>query len=303
MSRNDILALLGAMGLAIGSQDAAAQDVYVTLVHTHFSASDSNGRPVTNLGRTDFTVYDNEVPQEVTEFGQRVNAPLSVAVLIDRSRSVSTQLPLLKTAAETFASTVLSRPDDRGLLVAFDSKVYLLQDWTADAAKLRHEIGALTASGGTSMFDAVFKTCRSKFDPAANRQNALVLVTDGEDTTSVATFEQALQMAAVTRTAVYVIGVPADASLNTRELQGRTVLTKLAELTGGRLFYPDDHSPGSLDSLFARVRDELRSEYTLAFYLSLPPDNAFHRLRIEPKDKSLMVHAPRGYYARSLNQP
>jgi VWFA-related protein len=300
--RNAIVAVWTAIAFVIGSRPVTAQDVYVTLVHTHFSVSDSKGRLVTKLGRSEFTIYDNDIPQEVSEFGQRVDAALRVAVLLDRSRSVSNRFPFLRSAAETFASTLLQRPQDRALLVAFDSKVYLLQDWTADSATLMHDIGALTAAGGTSIFDAVFKTCRDKFDPDADHQNALVLVTDGEDTTSAATFEQALQVATVSRAAIYVIGVPAEGSLNTREWQGRTVLTKLADLTGGRLFYPDDPSPGSLEPLFARVGDELRNEYTLAFYRNLAPDSAFHRLRIEPKDKSLVVHAPSGYFARTLER-
>ena len=257
--RNGVFTVGVAIALAVLSHRAVAQDVYVTLVHTHLSVTDAQGRLVTTLGRADFTVYDNDVAQGITDFGLHVDAPLSVAVLLDRSQSVSSRFPFLTSAAEMFASAMLRRPEDRGLLVAFDSKVYLLQDWTADSTRLVQDIGGLTAAGGTSIFDAVFKTCRDKFDPDGNRQNAVVLVTDGEDTTSLATFDQALEMAAISRASVYVVGVPSEGSLNTRELQGRTVLSKLADLTGGRLFYPEDQAPGSLDSLFARVRDELRA--------------------------------------------
>jgi Ca-activated chloride channel family protein len=195
---------------------------------------------------------------------------------------------------------VLRDRDDRGLVVAFDSKVYLLQDWTGDAAKLADSIRMLTPAGGTSLFDALFKTCRDRFDIADARQNVVVLITDGEDTTSVATFDQALEMATLSRVVVYVIGVRAESSLNTRELQGRRVLSSLAELTGGRIFYPDERRQQEVGTLFTQVQQELRSAYSLTYYLDVAPDNAFHRLRIEARDKSFTVHAPTGYYARAL---
>ena len=284
------------------SDRAGAQDAFVTLVHSHFSVTDGQGHPVTNLGPRDVTVYDNDMAQEIAELGVPADAPLSVAILIDRSQSIATRFQLLRFAASAFASSVLTRPDDRGLLVAFDTKVYLLQGWTSDSHALTSRLDALTAAGGTSLFDALYKTCRDEFDPAASRQHAVVLVTDGEDTTSVASLEQALRMAALTRTAVYVVGVPAEpGSLNARDLQGRAVLEQLTDLTGGRLFHPE--SPSAVGAIFERVGEELRNTYTVAFSLDRAPDGAFHRLRVEPRDKSLVVHAPRGYYARTPDLP
>ena len=201
-------------------------------------------------------------------------------------------------AATAFQESVLKRRDDRGLVVAFDSKVYLLQDWTNDATHLASSIRQLTSGGGTSIFDAVYKTCRDKFEISDVKRNAIVLVTDGEDTTSVATFDQVLQMAAISRVTIYVVGVRADDSLSTREFQANRVLSRLAELTGGRIFYPDDRSSAELDGLFTRVEQEIDNAYTFSYYLDVAPDRSFHRIRIEPKDKTLIVHAPGGYYAR-----
>lgn len=289
------------VAIVFGTQVLCGQNVYVTLCRTHFTVTDSRGRIVTSLGRNDVTAYDNDEPQQVDEFSPHVDAPLNVAVLIDRSQSVSDRFPLLTSAATAFVGSVLSHPADRGMVVAFDSKVFLLEDWTHDAGRLATSINRLTPAGGTSIFDAVFKTCRDKSDFEDARQNALVLVTDGEDTTSVATFDQALEMATLSRWVVYVVGIRGERSLNTRELQGRRVLSRLAELTGGRLFYPDDDvSAGSLGALFARVQAELRSAYRLTYYLDKAPDNSFHRIRVEPRDRSLVVHAPSGYYARAL---
>ena len=134
------------------------------------------------------------------------------------------------------------------------------------------------------------------------KKKNLVLVTDGEDTTSLATLDQALQMATISRVAIYAVGIRAEDSLSTRDLQGHRVLSRLADLTGGRVFSPDGQSPTQLDGLFARVEEEISGSYTLSYYLDVAPDRSFHRIRIEPKDKTLAVHAPSGYYARPASQ-
>jgi Ca-activated chloride channel family protein len=225
---------------------------------------------------------------------------VNVAVLLDRSQSVSDRFPFLSASAAAFERSVLRDRNDQGMVVAFDSKVYLLQGWTADAATLAESIRTLTPAGGTSIFDAIFKTCRDRFDIVDARQNVIVLITDGEDTTSVATFDQALEMATLSRVVVYVIGIRAESSMNTRELQGRRVLSSLATLTGGRVFYPDEQRQQEIGTLLAQVQEELRSAYSLTYYLDVAPDNSFHRVRIEARNKSFTVHGPTGYYARAL---
>jgi VWFA-related protein len=303
MRTSAVTAALVALTAVCGPRVAALrQDVFVTLVHTHFTVTDSHGRLVTTLTRDDVTVYDNGTPRPLAEFRRHVDAPVSVALLVDRSRSVRDRFPLLASAAISFARSALKRQDDRALVVAFDSKIYLLQDWTSEAAPLVASIERLTSAGGTSLFDAVYKTCRDKFEITDARRNTLVLVTDGEDTTSLATLDEALQMAAISRVVIYVIGIRAGDSLSPRELQGHRVLSRLAELTGGRVFSPDDQSPAQLDGLFARVEDEITNAYTMSYYLDVAPDRSFHRIRIEPKDKTLAVHAPSGYYARPTPQ-
>ena len=295
--RPGIKVAVGVMTLFVAAR-ALAQDVYVTLCRTHFTVTNPQGEFVTDLGANDVTVFDNDVPQKIADFSRHVQSPVSVAVLIDRSQSVSDRFPFLSAAAGSFERSVIHDSDDRGMVVAFDSKVYLLQDWTADPVRLADSVRRLTAAGGTSIFDALFKTCRDKFEISDTRQNVVVLITDGEDTTSLATFDQALQMATMSRVAVYVIGIRAEHSLNTRELQGRRVLTRLTELTGGRVFYPSETRQEELGVLFGKVQQELRSAYGITYYLDAAPDNSFHRVRVEAKNKALTVHAPTGYFAR-----
>ena len=116
--------------------------------------------------------------------------------------------------------------DDRVCLVAFDSHVYLLQDWTDDADLLTAMIGKLTAAGGTALFDAIYKTCRDKFapDPHDVKTRVIILVTDGEDTTSRATLKEVVDIVQRSGTTIYVVGVKAENSLNDREFQGKEVV-------------------------------------------------------------------------------
>ena len=270
--------------------------VYVTLREVRFAVTDRNGAPVTGLNAEDFTVYDNDRVQEISTFAHNVQSSVSVALVLDRSQSLEGALPAVVDSAAAFVKAIIRDTEDQGAVIAFDSKVYLLRNWTSDSAALAGTIHTLTAAGGSSVFDAVLKTCRDQFDVADVRQKAIVLLTDGEDTTSVATMDDAMTMARLARVAVYVLGVRAEDSMNSRELQGRRVLTSLAELTGGRVFYPADHGDASLSALFASVQKELRKGYGLTYYQRTAPDNAFHRLRIESKNKALTVHAPTGYY-------
>lgn len=275
-----------------------AQSVQVTLVETHFTVTDRSGHLVTDLERDNFTVFDNGIRQEIAEFSKKMQSSLSLGLVIDRSQSVSGRFQFVLEAASSFVKSVMHKQDDRGLLVAFDSKVYLLQDWTADPELLAANVRKLSAAGGTSLFDAIYKTSRNKFKTDDPRKKALVLITDGEDTTSRATFKQVQDMAQLSGVTVYVIAFKPEDSLNVRELQGKRVLTELAELTGGRVFQPENAQDEKLAALFTRLEGELRNEYRISYYLDAPLDNTFHKVRIETRDSRLVVYSPKGFYAR-----
>ena len=266
---------------ALGATVISQEHVYVTLVEIRFDVTDRAGAFVKALGSEDFTVSDNDRPQAISSLDQQVQAPVSVALILDRSESVGDRFPLVLDSAAAFARSTLRRRGDRGALVAFDSKVYLLQNWTADADALVGAMRGLSAAGGTSLFDALYKTCRDEFDSTDRRENVAVVVTDGEDTTSVATFEDALRMVRLAGAKVYVLGVKAEDSLNSREMQGQGVLARLAEMTGGRVFHPADQGEASLAAVFASLQQELRNGYRLTYYLDVPPDGGFHRVRIQ----------------------
>lgn len=299
-ARAEIAAALWLAVLCAPGVLAQGESVFVTLCRAHFTVTDRDGHFVRGLTRDDFKVYDDDVPQRIANFSAKERAPLSVALILDRSRSIADRFQAVSTAATTFLRSVIRQPADQGLVVAFDSRVYLLQGWTSDTTPLVTSIQALTSAGGTSLFDSLFKTCRDAFDLADSRQRVAVLVTDGDDTTSRATFEQALQMATLSKVVVYVVGIRSESSMNPRELQGHHVLSSLADLTGGRVFYPGGEEPAALASVFAALQEELRNEYDVAYYRESPPDRSFHRFRVEANVKGLTIHAPTGYFGRRL---
>ena len=298
--RPNILTSIGC-AVAIVGTTTLAQDVYVTLCRVRFVVTDAQARIVPHLGPDDLVVLDNNIPQQLAEFHERSNAGLRLAVILDRSQSVSDQFKFLTDAAATIVTTIVHQPDDQALLVAFDSKPYLLRDWTSDARLIADDLRKVTSAGGSSIFDALLKTCRDKLaeddDP---RRKVVVLITDGEDTTSVATFDETLAAIRQAKVVVEVVAVHTQNSMNTADLQGERVLARLADLSGGRVWYPDLNRKDEPVALSAKLDQELRNWYDASYYLHVPPDDSFHRIRIEPKDKSLTVRAPLGYYAWKL---
>lgn len=272
-----------------------AQLVQVTLVTSHFCVTDHGGRYISDLTRDDFVVTDNGVPQKIAEFRKKSRGTLSVVMVLDRSESVRDRFPFLKEAAATCADSLLQSPEDRGLLVAFDSKAFLLQDWTSDPGSLARNIDRLTASGGSSLFDAIYKASRDRFRVADDRRKVLIVFSDGEDTTSRATLRQTEEMVELAGATIYAVGIQPENSMNTRDLQGPSVLAELAGLTGGSVLYTRQSE--QLRAFLQRLEDEVRNWYEISYYSNAPLDDTFHKLVIQTKKEALQVHGPKGYYA------
>ncbi|PWT91851.1 MAG: hypothetical protein C5B54_04530 [Acidobacteria bacterium] len=278
--------------------DGFAQ-MFIRAVEIPCTVTDSSGKFVTDLTEKDFTVRDHGKRQKVTAVKQKIQAPLSISLLLDRSASVAASFPLLQSASEKFLTAVVRKSKDRSCLVAFDSHVYLLQDWTDDAQLLTAMIGKLNAGGGTSLFDAIYKVCRDKFLSQDNGSTkVIVLVTDGEDTDSHATFKQVADMVSQAGVIIYILGTHSENSLNPRELKGGHVLGELKDMTGGDLLYPKEGE--NIQSLFTRIEIDLRNQYVVTFTSYDEPDGLFHDLKLETNRKGLVVHThKKGYFASS----
>jgi VWFA-related protein len=273
------------------------------LVNTQVSVRDAKGRYVAGLTKDDFIVLDDGKEQPISYFSQESDQPLTVALVVDRSRSVQGALGKAQIAARNFFGSVLRAGKDRAAVVAFDSGVYVVQDFTDDAGALAAASSKLTAAGGTSIFDAVYKTTRDKLAGGEEGRRVILLITDGDDTTSRASIEQAIEMALKNNVIIYAIRVPGDGSLNVRDLQGGPVLDRLTEATGGRQFYLEGDE-NQLAGFFTKLQDELRSQYSIGYqFQAASSDRSFHKLTIKLKQTNLRAFTRRGYYSREGEKP
>jgi VWFA-related protein len=259
--------------------------VSVDLVNVNFSAMDSKGRLIPGLTAKDFAVEEDGKVQNVTLFAREQELPLTLAMLIDVSPSVSPVFAEEKNTASSFLGSILGRRD-LALVIAFDRWVTLTQDYTEDLPSLTRAIQSLKVSGsGTSLYDAVYLAADEKLSNEAGRK-AIVLISDGEDTTS--QYNASKAMIAVHKSNAVIYSISNDGNSGT--------LRKLAEETGGAFFRIRER--GDFEKVFNQIALELRTQYSLAYHsTNSARDGSFRRIKIIPKDSNISVRARRGYYA------
>jgi VWFA-related protein len=282
--------LLALTGVLSGSQAGAAQgekfkiEVAVDLVNVNFSATDSKGRMVPGLTANDFTVEEDGEVQTVTAFARDQELPLTLVLLVDVSPSVAPVFAAEKRTAGAFLESVLGRRD-LALVIAFDHAVTLVQDYTDDLPSLKKAIQDLTISHGTSLFDAVYLAADEKLSREAGRK-AIVLISDGEDTTS--TYNASKAMIAVHRSNAVIYSISNGGNSGT--------LRKLSEETGGAFFRIREDE--DFEKVFGQIAMELRTQYSIAYNsTNTLRDGTFRRIKITPKNSGIRVRARRGYYA------
>ena len=191
------------------------------------------------------------------------------------------------------------RPEDRAVIVSFDTGPELVADLTNDTAKLAQAVRALRPGGGTSFYDAVYYACRDKLQqdqPRHKFRRALIVLSDGDDNQSRSTRDQALEMAQKADVVVYAISTNNSGA----EQDGDKVLKYFARETGGLVFFP--FKVQDLAQSFENIANELRHQYNL-LYRPEPAktDGLFHEVGIKVKNrKDLIVRARKGYYAPRL---
>ena len=297
MKQAAALSLIAALCLAA---PASAQDttirVNVRLVRMLVTVKDSNGALIGSLNKSDFTVYDNGVQQEVAVFERQTEQPLSVALMLDTSASVNIELRYELDSAAKFLKALVGEgnPEDTAALYTFDWQTTLLRSYTRRFALLEQALRQVRATGGTSMYDAIYLVSRDL--EGRDGRHVIVIVTDGGDTTSSKDFHQALESIQRADAIMYPIVVIPISNNAGRNIGGENALTTLAAGTGGRVFRPS--SAPELDRAFADILRELRTQYLIGFYpKDVPPTkDRFHLLKVTIPDKNLRVITRSGYY-------
>jgi Ca-activated chloride channel family protein len=296
--RKDGVPILISILFAMASIGAAAQDtvlqVDVKLVSVFVNVTDRNGAVVGGLAKDDFQVAEDGRPQEIAVFERQSELPLNLTLAIDTSGSVKKDMAEEADAARRFVHAIL-RVQDQMNLMQFATDVSELQPFTNKASLIDRGLMRLKADYATSLYDAIYLGSE-KLGPKDGRK-VLVLVSDGGDTASQATYAKALEMALRNEVMIYsVIDVPIEASAG-RDLGGEHALITLAEQTGGKSFYVED---GGLDQAFSRVSDDLRTQYLLGYYPhNQEPGRQFHRLQVtvpRAAAESINIRHKTGYY-------
>jgi len=271
----------------------------VDLVTLSVTVTGPNGRYISDLEAGDFTILEDGKKQEISIF-ERAKSPLAVSLLIDSSGSMFRQMPWAQRAAMEFVARL--RPGDVAQIVDFDRRVQVLQPFSDDRAALEQAIRRVEARGSTSMFNAIYIALRDHSTlakPAGDqiRRDVIVVLSDGDDTSSLVTHDHLLDGAKRSPTVIYAIGLGIG---DPRTRRGTTppeyALRSLAFETGGRLFLPKDAD--ALSGIYKEISDELASQYVIGYVSnSTSPRSAWRAVSVRVGRTEMHARTRPGYYA------
>jgi Ca-activated chloride channel family protein len=298
--RRRILRAAVTMGICLAAgamQRLAAQDaplrIDVKLVNVFVNVTDSNGAIVGGLTRDDFAVSEDGRLQTIAVFERQSELPLNLTLAIDTSGSVYKDRTQDTDAARRFVHALM-RPQDQMSLIDFATDVRELTPFTNKVSQIDRGLDRLHGDSATALYDAIY--LGSERLGTKDGRKVLVLISDGGDTAKGTTYKEALDMALRKEVMIYsIIDVPVEASAG-RDIGGEHALISLAEATGGKSFYV---SAGGLDKAFARVSEDLRTQYLLAYYPhNQEPGRNFHLLQVTiPRaGDSFNIRHRTGYY-------
>jgi Ca-activated chloride channel homolog len=290
-----------AQALAGASEPAAAQKkpdvrVPVNLVEVVASVLDSNGRPVPNLSRHAFEVYEAGTKQMVEYFQPETNQPLDLVLMIDTSLSAIGELKFEREAAAGFIRELV-RPGDGLSVYEFAYVVTQLADFSSNVRELEDALDQIRAGTGTSLYDAVYLGSAALEGRPPGRRRVIVLVTDAGETTSRSDFESARQAALRAGAMLYTILVRPVKSESGRNTAGEHALAAITDLTGGAMYTAD--TPGQLPGIFDRINRELRTQYLLGYYPNpRPPANSYRQIDVRVAGPGYLVRHRQGYFTQ-----
>ena len=297
------LAITLAVATAVAQQpDQPAFRTGVDLVSLNVTVTDGDNRYVTDIDQTSFQLYEDGALQHITFF-TRTQLPIALALLMDTSASMAEKMSTAQQAAIGFAERL--RNEDQASVIDFDSRVDILQGFTNSIAELKAAIRRTSAGGSTSLYNAIYISLKELGKVGATtvdeiRRQAIVMLSDGEDTSSLVDFDEVLELAKRSDTVIYSIG------LRSRDIRTRRgfreadfVLRQLAQETGGRAFFPEQAE--DLPAIYQRISDELSSQYTLG-YISKNPlqDGRWRRIVVRVDRPNVAARTKQGYYAPSI---
>jgi VWFA-related protein len=281
-------------------QQAPVFGTGIEVINLSLSVTDGRNNFVTDLAQRDFAVFEDGIRQELTLFTHE-DLPISMVLLVDTSASMEEKLKTAQDAAVRFTRTL--RPQDLAQVVQFNERATPLQTFTNDLQALEKAIRMTEASGPTALHNALYvalKDLGRDKRAAELRRRAIVILSDGEDTASLVTDDQVLELAKKSEINIYAISLrPQRTTDRQRQAfsQAEYLLNALTRETGGRAYFPA--SIGELDSVYDRIAEELRTLYSVGYVSSnLRRDGKWRRIVVRVPDReSLQIRHKLGYYA------
>lgn len=275
-------------------------EVGIEVINLTVSVTDPFNHYVTGLGDRDFAVFEDGIRQDLSLFTHE-NLPISLSLMIDTSASMDEKLPQAQAAAQRLVKTL--RPQDVAQVVQFNDRATVLQDFTAEQPALDAAIRKTQASGPTALHNALYvalKDLGKQKKAGELRRRAIVLLSDGEDTASLVSDEQVIELARKTEISIYAISLRPNRPQDRDRLsfsQAMHLLTVLTRDTGGQVYFPNSLS--ELDSVYDRIAEELRTQYNLGYVSSnRRRDGKWRRIVVRvPVREELQVRHKLGYYA------
>jgi Ca-activated chloride channel family protein len=263
------------------------EQVDVQLIELYTTVVDRSGQLVLGLSQNDFEVLEGNKPQALARFELVQNLPLTIGLVLDNSGSMEASLVEARRAAADFLREVI-QPKDRCFSMRFSTRPELLVPPTDDVAAVTQSLEGLQAVGGTALHDAIVSSLH--YFRATQGQRALVLLSDGDDTASSVSFDDALEYARRSGVTIYPIGLNLPVGVG-----APNKLKRLAEATGGRFF--SIGKAAELAGVYEQIEAELRSKYLLAFQAeSAAKEGTYRLVEVKVKKPGLKARTARGYY-------
>lgn len=290
------LAALGGWALGAAAQDRVFRSGTDTVL-LNVTVSAGGHQLVGGLEQRDFQVLEDGQPQTIRVF-EREQQPIDLSILLDTSTSMENKLHTAQEAAIGFIGRL--GPDDRAQVIDFDSRAVMRQTFTGDRAALEAAIRETRADGSTSLYNAIAVAINEQQREQARmgdetRRHAMIVLSDGADTSSLYAYEDVLDLARHAWVTIYSIGMRSHApSDGFREAE--FVLRTVSQETGGRAFFIEDVS--ELPGVYQQIADELENQYTIGYTsTNTVRDRGWRRIDVRVARPGTVARTRTGYYA------
>ena len=296
------MASLAAVLVAAVAVPLAGQQVFrggTDVVLLTITVLDSSNRLVAGLDQEDFQIYEDGIKQDPSNFSRQAQ-PIALSLVIDTSTSMDLKLPIAHEAASGFIRRLGLK--DVAQVIDFDSQAKILQTFTSDRVALERAIRATDAGGSTSLYNAIYtslselKRILADSGPDLRRQ-AIVLLSDGEDTSSIVPYDDVLEAAKRSEVVVYAIGIVDKEAVKGGGgwNEADFVLKSLSKETGGRAYTVVDIK--QLPQVYSQIADELANQYTLAYVSkNSKRDGAWRKINVQISRGGMTARTKAGYF-------